>query len=52
MEEARPWSATSWHVAGATFLSRLEEVLKDLRMMVMRARGVALGSVQEAPLEG
>lgn len=45
MEEASPWSATSWHMAGETFFPSPAEVVKDPRMVLMRARGMALGSV-------
>ena len=51
MEEARSCCVTSLHMAGVAFFPRPEEVVYDLRMVVMRARGMALGSVQEAPLK-
>lgn len=42
-------SATSWHMVAAMFLPIPDEAVYDPRRVVMRASGIALGSVHEAP---
>ena len=42
-------SATSWHMVAAILLPMPEEAVYDPRRVVIRASGIALGSVHEAP---
>ena len=38
MEAVRPWLSTFWHMEEEMFLSRPEKVVKDPRMVHMKAK--------------